>query len=378
MYHITPGLQLFPLQIDPNPGQWFKADNPMDAIKVLIAIGIIIVVVIVYRLISGNSGSSTGGSRAGTGSAPRKFGAFTLYRISSNYNLDKDQSKLLESIFRSNQVADPERVMKNPVVLDRHFKRTYKSIEKNSETEEDVQQRLVKLFSLRNVIEAAPSQDGASSNQLAENTPAILVNGDENYPVRILSSRGLNVVTEIPRNILGSPVRLANGAKVTLSFFTKSSKGFSIEGQVSGTVSNEHGQGLQITHTGKVKALAKRMYRRKQITIRCDFYHVFADDSGGGRKTQKKLIVDTKRFTGQVMDISVGGCSIKTGAPIQVGSRLKIAIDYDENYVINVLGQVLRTNRSGPTGTINHIKFLKVPRRAFNSISAMVFGYDND
>jgi c-di-GMP-binding flagellar brake protein YcgR len=97
-----------------------------------------------------------------------------------------------------------------------------------------------------------------------------------------------------------------------------------------------------------------------------------------GRKRETKLVVDTRKYTGTVLDISIGGCSLKASAPIQVGSRLKISIDYDDNTLINVLGQVLRTNRSGAAGTIIHIKFLKVPRRAFNSISALVFGYDDD
>ncbi|MCL2473230.1 MAG: PilZ domain-containing protein, partial [Treponema sp.] len=314
----------------------------------------------------------------GGGGAPRKFNAFTLYRISSEYGLDKDQSKLLENIFKNNAVTDPERVIKNSSLLDRQFKRTYKSIEKNSETEEDAQQHLVKLFSLRNVIEAGSDSNNPASTQLAENTPAILVSGNDNYPVRLYSSKGLNIVTEIPRNAVGTPVRMSKGANVTLSFFTKSSKGFALEGQVTGVVETSHGQGLQITHNGKMKPLVKRMYRRRQITIRCSFYHVFLEDSGMGRKKSQKLVVDNKRLTGHVLDVSIGGCSIKTTAPIQVGSRLKIAIDYDENYVINVLGQVIRTNRSGPAGAIIHIKFLKVPRRAFNSISALVFGYDED
>ena len=68
---------------------------------------------------------------------------------------------------------------------------------------------------------------------------------------------------------------------------------------------------------------------------------------------------------------------MKTSASIPVGSRLKIAIDYEDMSIITVLGQILRTNRSGAVGTILHVKFLKVPRRAFNSINAMVYDYDN-
>ena len=64
---------------------------------------------------------------------------------------------------------------------------------------------------------------------------------------------------------------------------------------------------------------------------------------------------------------------MKSAAPIQAGSRLKIDIQ-SEDAPISVLGQVLRSNRSA-AGTIIHIKFLKVPRRAFNAISALVFGY---
>jgi hypothetical protein len=56
---------------------------------------------------------------------------------------------------------------------------------------------------------------------------------------------------------------------------------------------------------------------------------------------------------------------------------MKMSIEQDDNYPINVLGQAIRSNRS-VAGTIIHVKFIKVPRRAFNSISAVVFGYSDD
>lgn len=376
MYTIFPNLQLFLLQRQQDV-KYFKDDNPLEARILLIAIGVILAFSFLFHLVRNNMSSSIAG-KAKSSITPRKFNVFTLYRISSAYGLDREQTKLLEFVFRNDNVADPERVMKNPVLLDRHFKRAYKSIERNSETDEDAQQRLVKLFSLRNIIETAPGLTESPSGQLAENTPAILVCGDGHYPVKVLVSRGLNVITEIPRNSLGTPVRLAKGTKVALSFFTKNSKGFSLDGSVVGNVEVSNGHGLQIVHTGKVKPLVKRMYRRKQAVIKCEYNLVFLEESGGGRKKVSKLVVDTKRFTGTVMDISIGGCSIKTSSPIQVGSRIKLTIDYDDNYLIKVLGLVLRTNRSGPAGSIIHVKFLKVPRRAFNSISALVFGYDNE
>lgn len=375
MFGMFSGAFLFLLQTDEI--KYFKDDNPVEVMILGIAIAAVIVISILFHFIRNGMSTSVAGKKRGS-VTPRKFNAFTLYRIAGAYGLEREQTKLLEYVFRNDAVTDPERVMKNPALLDRHFKRTYKSIVKNSSSEDDAQQRLVRLFSLRNVIEAAPGTGSPVSNQLAENTPAVLMTEKDSYPVKVLSSKPQTVITEIPRNALGTPIRIPRDSRVTLSFFTKSSKGFAFDGHVAGVVDTGRGSGLQITHTGKIKPLVKRKFRRRQTSIRCEFFHVRLEETGMGRKRETKLVVDTRKYTGTILDISIGGCSLKASAPIQVGSRLKISIDYDDNSLINVLGQVLRTNRSGAAGTIMHIKFLKVPRRAFNSISALVFGYDDD
>jgi len=359
---------------------YFKQDNPEEGRILLIAvIAIVVVSVGSYFIRNGISRPMTVGSGKNKSAAitPRKFNAFTLHKIALSYGLDREQKKLLEYVFRNDGVTDPDRVMKTPALLDRHFKRTFRTIERNSTTDDDAQAHLVKLFSLRNIIESSSGTSDSSSARLSDNTPAILGNGRDNYPVKILSSRGQNVVVEYPKNALGTPIRIPKGTKVTLSFFTKSSNGFSYDGTAGGAVNTDHGQGLQVTRTGEMKPLVKRRFRRKAANLRCEFNFVKVEEIGTGRKKEVKLIVDNKKFTGMIQDISVGGCALKTSAPIQAGSRLKINVDYDDSHPINVLGQVIRTNRSA-AGTILHIKFLKVPRRAFNSISTFVFGYNDD
>jgi hypothetical protein len=363
----------FPLQT------YFKRDNPEEARTLVIAIGVIIVVsVLGYFIRHGFSNPIAGtGKNKGSVVTPRKFSAFTLHRVASSYGLNREHKKLLEYVFRNDSVIDPERVMKTPALLDRHFKRAFRTIEKNSSTDEESQERLVKLFSLRNVIESSSGTDDASSARLSENTPAILACGKDSYPVKVLTTKGQTVVVEYPRNALGTPIRLSKGTKIALSFFTKSSNGFSYDGTVGGAVNTDRGQGLQISHSGRMKPLVKRKFRRRTIDIPCEFYFVKIEETGTGKKKTTKLVVVNRKYTGMIKDISVGGCALKSSAPIQIGSRLKISIDYDDNYVINVLGQAIRTNRS-TAGTIIHIKFLKVPQRAFNSISTIVFGYNDD
>ena len=364
-------MPLFLLQTTPDITDFFWEEDPVQVKIVLIALAIIIVIAIIANIIRHGVGPMTA-----KGITPRKFNAITLFRIAASYGLDREQTKTLEYVLRNGAVADPGRVMGNLPLLDRHFKRAYRAIEKNSVTDEEAQARLAKLFSVRNIIEAAAGSSDDSPPRLSENTPAILIMEKDNYPVKVISSRGHTVVTEIPRNSLGSPVRIGKGTKLSLSFFTKSSNGFSLAGQVMGTMDTDRGSGLQINHTGKLKPLAKRMYRRKQVSIKCAIFLVTLIESGE-KKKPPKLILDSRKFAGAVQDISAGGCAIKTPASIPVGARLKICMDHNDGHYINVLGQVLRTNRSGAVGTILHIKFLKIPRRAFNLISAMVYDYDD-
>jgi len=358
---------------------YFKSDNPTEARILLIAVIVIVVVsTVMYFLRHGFSRPASGsGKNKGSGVTPRKFNAFTLGRVASSYGLDKDQKKLLEYIFRNDGVTDPERVMRTPALLDRHFRRTFRIIEKNSSTDDEAQENLTKLFSLRNLIESAGGTDDTSTVRLSENTPAILICQKDSFPVKVLSVKGQTVVVDFPRNALGTPIRMTKGTKVSLSFFTKSSNGFSYDGTVVGAVNTDRGQGLQITHSGRMKPLVKRRFRRRSGDIQCEFNFVRIEEIGTGKKKTAKLVVDNRKYIGTIKDISIGGCALKSAAPIQIGSRLKINIDYDDNYAINVLGQVIRTNRS-TAGTIIHIKFIKVPRRAFNSISTFVFGYNDD
>ncbi|MDR2069424.1 MAG: PilZ domain-containing protein [Spirochaetaceae bacterium] len=366
------GIPLFLLQENI---QYFKEDDPMAGILLLIGIGAILVVGLLGSLIKHGIGAAgLGGSKTNT----RQFSVFTLYRLAKSYGLNKEQQKLLEQIFKSDGVTDPQRIMQNPTLLDKHFKQAYRTIERTSSSEEEEQRKISLLFSLRNTIDNAENTGNmiTTTTQVTANSTVVLIVGKDSYPVKVLSSGKESLSVECPRNVLGDPVKINAGAKVTISFFTKSSQGFSFDTRVVDRTDTSRGTILQVAHSNKVKNMAQRKSRRKQAAMVCNFYLVFIEESGRGRKKKQKLILDKRKFPGTILDISIGGCAIKTSSFIAVGSRLKIEIAYSSEQQLAVLGQVLRINRSGAIGAIiMHIKFLKVPRRAWNAINAMVFEY---
>jgi hypothetical protein len=365
-------MNLFLLQQDIS---YFKNDDPVGA-TILLVIGVVIVIIVlITSLVKNGIG---GGKTTGGGSGPRKFSIFSLHRVAKAYNLNRDQANLLEYVLKSGGVTDPERAVGNPMVLDKHFKRAFKQIEKSANSEEEAQQKLALLFSVRNTIEVRhnTSPDDPSTQRISSNMAAVLTTNQESYSVKIISSKGNNVLVDCPRNAIGSLIRFPKGTKANLAFFTKTSKGFSYDCQVTGMADTSFGPALQLSHSGRIKSMTQRRFRRRQGFISCDFFLVRLEEQKN--KKPPKMVVDSRRVSGNVTDISIGGCAIKTQNSVPAGSRLKIELDFVSGSPVAVLGQVLRINRSGIANTIMHIKFLKIPRRAMNAINATVFEYGND
>ncbi len=356
--------------------------DPVNATVFLICLGVFIAALIVVNIVRNGIGSTgLGGQKRSSGSAiPRQFSIFKIHKVARLYGLNKDQVKLLEYVFKNEGVSDPVNVMENTASLDRFFRRAYKSIEKRASSEDELQNFLSVLFSIRNIVETAQNTApvSTSTRQISEGTSAVLTNPkQETFPVKVLSSKGDNLLVDCPRNSIGTPIRLSSGQRVTLSFYTNSSKGFSFDTKVTGTVDTPKGLALQLSHSTKVnKSLIQRRFKRLDVSISSNFFMVHMKDVKVGRKTEKKMSVAPQRYRGTIQNISLGGCALKTGSLIQAGTRLKITFENDDGLNITALGLVLRTNRSGAAAITLHIKFLKVPRRSQNAICAMVFEYD--
>jgi hypothetical protein len=308
-------------------------------------------------------------------STPRRFNYFMIRKIANSYGLDKPQRKLLESIFRNDAVTDPVAVIQSTPLLDKHFKRAYQRIENSEEDEAEIQRQLSLLFSIRNSIEATQNTTGTatSTRQIPANMAAMLSVAKETYPVRVINTKGDAILVESPKNSLGAPIKIPGGSRVSLSFFTKSNKEYSFDSKILGAADTPKGPAIRLAHAAKVKPLAHRMFRRKQTSVNCNFFMVIVKEIKVRRKIVRKMSLDGRSYSGTIMDISIGGCSIRTSVNIQAGARIKI--EFTHGTSMAALGQVIRVNSGGMYATI-HVKFIKIPRSTRNSINAMVFEYN--
>ncbi|MDR2716545.1 MAG: PilZ domain-containing protein [Treponema sp.] len=369
---ILMNLMMFPLVSlgDMKMGGGAKSASSASGQYFVLGVGIVVIILIIINVLRNKSKPGVGGKHA-PAAGPRAFSGFTLHRITSDMGLDREQVKMLDYVMKSGGISDPERFLNSPALLDKHFKRAYKLIERTSAGEEDLNERLAVLFSTRNIIDAnAKGNIATSSRQIAEKTPAVLTIDNANYQTQVISARGDTLVVEKPRRSAGGILQLQRGRKANLALSTDSSKAYAVETQIVGTTDTPYGPALQLAHSKQIKKLFNRSFRRRQKAIETGFYFVQVDE-----KT-KKMTVDKRRYTGNIQDISVGGCSMKVTIQVIPKQRLKLEFIDDDDTIVAALGEVLRISRSG-MGTIIHIKFLKVPRRSLNSINAMVYDYEN-
>ncbi|MDR1025275.1 MAG: PilZ domain-containing protein [Treponema sp.] len=351
--------------------RFYKETNPMDAVYFVVGLAVIIIILVIINLSKKRLGISNSSFSA---PHPGHSGASSARRFSHAIGLDSAQSKMLSFVLRSGGATDPERMTQSPALMDRYFRQAYNAIDRSTSPEEEIQQKISLLFSTRNILESTTGGGvGVNSTRvIPENTPAVLIIDKDNYPIRVISSRGAYLLVENPVTALGDLIPIGRNKQITLSFFTKSSNGFSVNSTVYGTTKAPgEGQVLQIIHSNAIRRLSQRRFRRRQIMIPAEFSLVHLES--GTRRHEQKMVVDKRKIVGRVLDISVGGCSVQISGAVSAGIRLRIDFSAG-NQRVAALGEVLRTNRNR-TGTVMHIKFLKVPRKSLNLINALVFEY---
>ena len=354
---------------------YFWREEKRSSNQTVLLLVVFVVIIAIFILIHFSNKNSTGTRKIPAGGGrglSGLFSGFALRRIAGNIDLDHEQLKMLDFVFKTDEVTDPEKSINTASLLDRHFKRAYRVIEQSSNTDEEAQHRLSVLFSTRNKLEANVSGGITSTRQLKEDSSLIINNGKEKYTVVVISTNSDHIAVECPKNALGSLIKIPRGSKLNVLMFTKNNKGFSFETRVAGYSTTRGMSALLLTHSNQLKFLSNRRFRRKQTVIDCHINLVYVEGSG----KKQRMIVDKRHLAGNIADISVGGCSIKTKAPIDVGTKLKVEFARGD-ITVAALGQALRINRTG-TAIIIHIKFLRVSRKSMNTINAFVYEYSHE
>ena len=128
-----------------------------------------------------------------------------------------------------------------------------------------------------------------------------------------------------------------------------------------------------IRHTNKIARLQKRLYPRKNVRLPVFFSKMRVITEEG----KKKAIVDKKEtHWGTIIDISVGGMSIETTAPVGKNSFVRVEFELREEYKVLGYGKVKRIERDAARKTwVMRIQTTKMDKKYKNEIFAVLYNY---
>jgi c-di-GMP-binding flagellar brake protein YcgR len=342
-----------------------------------VALGIVAAIVAAVLVVRGLRGESVGPSPKRSGSSSFHKGSFR--KAARSAGLPDEDVRFLEEYGRALGVSNPEFVFRNQAKLDAFFKEVFRHIDKNSESEGDADDRKALLFGARERLthQSSIGSPVRSSRQLGRNIPlTFIAPGEESYPSVIVAVEPGGLAVEPARDPYGEPIRLKKGSKVTCFFYTEGHQGYQFMSRVAGWERIGTKELMLISHSDSVSALPARRHARREMRAPCTFYRVNVATKRVRGKEQSTARVENLPFPGTIVDISAGGIGIQSANVLQTGEFLKIEFDASEGTQA-AFAKVIRMNKARNVGGVMHAQFVKISRRALNSILSFVYGYSD-
>jgi c-di-GMP-binding flagellar brake protein YcgR len=310
----------------------------------------------------------------------RKYGRHVFHRMAKNIGLQKHHIEILEYLIRVCSVRQPFLIFSSPGLLDDVIKKGIYALHKNPKLkEEERERRLTYLFQIKQIIERnARSGIGVRSTIMLRPGQSVTVTTEtgRHYNTRVISNLKDMVALATVQDDAGSQIRWPRGTRLKVNFWRESDAGYAFESKVLGYDKIKGAQCFLVHHARTLKREQQRRYRRSPIHRPCFFFPVLIVESGSGRRKEKKAVVQTtRRYLGNLIDISAGGCSINSVYPLSTGSLCKIEFELARRQRITVFGKVKRIRKTGFRSGVMHIMFTKLSSRYLNQIYLYVYDF---
>ena len=346
-----------------------------DTSTIIIAVSIIVGFVI-FMIIAGVASNRNQRKTAG-GTIRYSRGAFR--RRARQLGLSKAHLKTLEYVREKYHVKTPMALLANSKQLDFYLGKAITDIGGQVAAEEVKEAQKLSLFRIKQIIERNSSSTAAYTNSKQLKPGQQLTVSSENevrYGSRIVTLLKDGVAVEVPQNEAGDLVRWKKWAPVSVFFWKSNGEGFSFQSKVTGYNTVKGVKSVIVQHSNKIEASKQRRFRRKSIESPCYFAPIRVMTLGSGRNRQKKAYIDkSKSMLGTIIEISVGGCSIRATRPLPKASLVKVDFEAERNITISSYGKVVNVRKESSRSTTMHIMFTRLSKKNLNLINTYIYEY---
>ena len=356
-----------------------------DPTSIIIGAGILIAFIL-FLVISNRTTSSAPVRRGrrtpvkGKGAQPVRYSRFTFRRNAERLGLTKIEIKTLDNLIRKYHVPNPYALLTNSRQLDHVLGRALSDTEIEVTSSQVKESQKLTLFRIKQKIERGSQTKqvvtGTRQMKLGQN---IVLSPDSGgrYPSRVTSNLQDTLGTLIPTDNQGNQVRWRKGTGIDVFFWKSNGQGFSFVTKVAGYNVIRGVSSLFLQHSAHVKQAQQRKYRRKHLDKPTYFYPVRIITTGTGKNQVRKAFIEEERGAlGTIIDVSAGGCAVKSSYPLPGNTLIKVEFETDRSTPVVIFGKVKSIRKVRPIGGIMHIRYTKVTKKNMNNINAFVYNLD--
>ena len=349
-------------------------------ITLVVILGVIVLAVVASRFSGGGRNRSRSGGGTGLGgSKPKKFNRRSFVRKASTYGLTKVQCNTLANLVTKYKMKNPYLVFTHSNHLDALLRKSITEIESQVSSDQVKEAQKITIFRIKQTIERNSNRSksfSSTSSIPSGQMIAISPEGGGRFQTKINTNLRNYISAVIPVNQSGSQVRWKKWTPVKVFFWKRNGQGFTFDSKVTGYSVIKGVPSVLLQHSGKVRQAQQRKFRRREISRPAYFFPVKIIPVGVGKKAKKRAIVETDRGAlGTLIDISAGGCAIKSTKPVPKSGLIKLQFETGEGHSIWCFGKVINIRKSPPMGGVMHIVFTKVTHKNLNSINSFVYDY---
>jgi c-di-GMP-binding flagellar brake protein YcgR len=319
-------------------------------------------------------------NRPRSASDTAQYSSAQFKKAGRTMGLNAQQVDMLENLVRLCKVKQPFLVYTSAGLLDDTLKKGLYSLDNSREiSEADRESRRSLIFQIKQTVERNARKGAAlgSTNFLKPGQPlTITPEGSSPFSSKVISNMKDFLTVAAPTLPAGSDTRWMRGTTLSVYLWRENDAGYSFPSKILGYDTVKGVPSVLIQHAKTLRREQRRRSRRRELMRPCFYYPIRITETGEGRKTERKAVVERDmRTLGTVVDLSAGGCAVQTLKPFEKGKLVMIEFDIDRRAPIRAFGKVMHVSKRAGRGGGMNIMFTRVTSQFLNRISEFVYDF---
>lgn len=348
-----------------------------DTTSTIIAVSVFVLFVL-FLVIAGNSGGGSSGTM-GADRKPAKFSKRKFRRHASSRGLSHGETQLLERMIKRYKIQSAYGLLNNGPILDNALKKGLNEVQESPMHPDEQEAQKLTLYRIKQKIERSTrGVKPPDSSRRLRTGQAVSISVDQTrYQSKITSNLQKSFGIEVPKDSRGGEIRWKKWTRAQIYFWRPNGQSFSFETKILGYNMIRGISSLFLQHSSSIKEAQQRKYRRKSIERPAYFYPIRIITTGLGKNASRKAIVNNRRGTlGTILDISAGGCAMRSSYPLERGELMKLEFETESRQKVIVFGKVMGMTRMRPTGGVMHVMFTRISRANMNRINSYIYNFE--